>query len=182
LAEQLLPKENMVAYTQGLMDLGATLCTRSKPKCTICPLNNTCEAYKQKRVHLLPTPKPRKVIPEKYTTMLILQHGDKVMLEKRPSTGIWGGLWSFPETESAEDSTAVALNRFGMNTQTSKTLPILSHAFTHFKLLIKPQVLVLQNQKDLPKKVMQAEQVWLTIDEAINAGIPTPVRTILQRL
>ena len=176
LAEALLPAKDMVAYTQGLMDLGATLCTRSKPKCSVCPLNSTCEAYKQQCVHVLPTPKPRKVNPEKYTTMLILKHGDKVMLEKRPSAGIWGGLWSFPEVDCTDNASAMALNRFGIHALSSATLPILSHAFTHFKLHIQPHVLTVLGS---PKTVNDAGQKWLSIEEAVNAGIPTPVRKIL---
>ncbi len=101
LAESLLPKDEMIAYTQGLMDLGATVCTRSKPKCGSCPLNNSCEALRQNKVRSLPMPKPRKAIPEKDIAMLIVRCGNKVMLQKRPSSGIWGGLWSFPEVEIA---------------------------------------------------------------------------------
>jgi A/G-specific adenine glycosylase len=178
-AENLLPEQQMIAYTQGLMDLGATLCTRSKPKCDGCPLIETCEAYRQQRVHHLPTPKPRKVIPEKHTTMLILLHGNEVMLEKRPPTGIWGGLWSFPEAESNENYEDLAFNRFGISTQVTKPLPTLSHAFTHFKLHIQPQPLDVLTSNT---KVSEAGYLWLNIDDAIGAAIPTPVRKILQSL
>lgn len=178
-AENLLPEQQMIAYTQGLMDLGATLCTRSKPKCDSCPLINSCEAYKQQRVHQLPTPKPRKAIPEKHTTMLILLHGAEVMLEKRPSTGIWGGLWSFPEAENNENFEDLAFSRFGISTQVTKPLPTLSHAFTHFKLHIQPQPLVVLTSNT---KVSEAGYLWLNIDDAIGAAIPTPVRKILQSL
>ena len=128
-AENLLPEAQMIAYTQGLMDLGATLCTRSKPKCTACPLLDSCAAYKEQRVHQLPTPKPRKAIPEKNTTMLILMRGDEVMLEKRPPTGIWGGLWSFPELETDADYIHILQQRFGISVQAEAALPKLSHAF-----------------------------------------------------
>lgn len=178
-AEDLLPKQDMVAYTQGLMDLGATLCTRSKPKCDSCPLISTCEAHKQQRVHQLPTPKPRKAIPEKHTTMLILMRGDEVMLEKRPPTGIWGGLWSFPEVEDAEDCVDLAFTRFGISTQAAEALPRLSHAFTHFKLHIQPQPLVVLTSSS---KVSEAGYLWINIDDATGAAIPTPVRKILQTL
>lgn len=179
LAEQLLPKQGMVAYTQGLMDLGATLCTRSKPKCAACPLMNSCEAYKQQRVHALPTPKPRKVIPEKNTTMLIFLRGDEVMLEKRPATGIWGGLWSFPEIESGHDIATYAQNNFGISALAAKPLPMLSHAFTHFKLHIQPQPLQVLKQQTSAR---EAGQIWLNIEDAIGAAIPTPIRKILQSL
>lgn len=178
-AENLLPEAQMIAYTQGLMDLGATLCTRSKPKCVACPLLDSCEAYKQQRVHQLPTPKPRKVIPEKNTTMLILMRGDEVLLEKRPPTGIWGGLWSFPETEASENLAHIAYSRFGIPTEIAQGLPQFSHAFTHFKLHIKPQALtVLANSP----QVNEAGYLWLNFDDAIGAAIPTPVRKILQTL
>lgn len=198
-AENLLPEAQMIAYTQGLMDLGATICTRSKPKCTACPLIESCAAYKEQRVHQLPTPKPRKAIPEKNTTMLILMRGDEVMLEKRPPTGIWGGLWSFPETETIETEsleaeslenealenehkqhfTALTYSRFGITTEIAQVLPRLSHAFTHFKLHIQPQRLtVLANNA----QVNEAGYLWLNIDDAIDAAIPTPVRKILQSL
>ncbi|HSH54121.1 MAG TPA: A/G-specific adenine glycosylase [Methylotenera sp.] len=179
LAEELLPAQDMVAYTQGLMDLGATLCTRSKPKCNICPLNKTCEAHLQKRVHELPTPKPRKTIPEKHITMLILLRGDEVMLEKRPPSGIWGGLWSFPETDTDDDAVAVVLKRFGAHAQANQVLPQLSHAFTHFKLHIQPQPLQVVK---LTTQVREAGQVWLSLEDAIGAAIPTPIRKILQSL
>lgn len=179
LAEALLPKQDMVAYTQGLMDLGATLCTRSKPKCVACPIVNTCTAHQQQRVHELPTPKPRKTIPEKHTTMLILLHGDEVMLEKRPPTGIWGGLWSFPETEANLDIVTLVHERFGVSAEATKPLPTLSHTFTHFKLHIQPQPLqVLKRQPN----VCEPRQVWLSIEDAIGAAIPTPIRKILQTL
>ncbi|MDZ4142865.1 MAG: A/G-specific adenine glycosylase [Methylotenera sp.] len=179
LAENLLPAQDMVAYTQGLMDLGATLCTRSNPKCSICPLNNTCEAFKQQRVHALPTPKPRKAIPEKFTAMLILMHGDEVMLEKRPPTGIWGGLWSFPEVEANHDIEGFVHNQLGITVIADKPLPMLSHTFTHFKLHIQPQTLQVVK---LNPSTCEAGKIWLNIDDAIGAAIPTPVRKILLAL
>jgi A/G-specific adenine glycosylase len=179
LAESLLPKTDMVAYTQGLMDLGATLCSRSKPQCAQCPLVSTCQAYQQQRVSQLPTPKPRKTIPEKHTTMLILLQGNSVMLEKRPPSGIWGGLWSFPELESSDDYSAIAQQKFGVTVEPQKALSQLSHAFTHFKLHITPQPLLVTKQHS---KVSEAGRIWLSIEDAIGAAIPTPVRKILQLL
>lgn len=179
LAEQLLPQTDMVAYTQGLMDLGATLCTRSKPQCGLCPLNTSCAALQQQRVKQLPTPKPRKAIPEKYTTMLVLLEGDTVMLEKRPPTGIWGGLWSLPELELDADYTNIIQQRFGISAQSEAALPRLSHAFTHFKLHITPQPLAVIKRNSHASK---PGQVWMSIEDAISAAIPTPVRKILQSL
>ena len=179
LAEALLPQQDMVAYTQGLMDLGATLCSRSKPKCTGCPLMNTCAAYQQNRVGELPTAKPRKAIPEKYTTMLILQHGDEVLLEKRPPTGIWGGLWSFPETDAKLGFEAIVLNQFAIIAEATQPLPVLSHAFTHFKLHIQPQPMQVLT---VSPNISEPKYMWLSIDDAIGAAIPTPIRKILHSL
>jgi A/G-specific adenine glycosylase len=178
LAEQLLPKHGMIAYTQGLMDLGATLCTRSKPKCAACPLMRSCAAYQQQCVHKLPTPKPRKIMPEKHTTMLIFVQGDEVMLQKRPPTGIWGGLWSFPEVDVGDDIETLAQHHFGLMVTIGRPLATLSHAFTHFKLHIRPQPLRVLKQINM----RESGQLWLSIEEAVGAAIPTPVRKILQSL
>lgn len=176
LAEQLLPEQDMVAYTQGLMDLGATLCTRTRPQCYACPVAQTCKAYAENRVKDLPTPKPRKATPEKQTVMLILRRGDEIMLEKRPASGIWGGLWSFPEIEVGRDLESLVLTKLGMEVEAEKPLATLSHAFTHYKLHIQPQPLRVLKMKN---KVQETGQIWLSIDDAIGAAIPTPVRKLL---
>lgn len=189
LAEQLLPPTDMVAYTQGLMDLGATVCTRSKPKCSACPLQQNCLARLQNLTTQLPTPKPKKTILEKNTTMLILRQHDEVMLVKRPSSGIWGGLWSFPEFEETTspgqalnngylntDYEHSCLNQFGVSATAEQALPTFSHTFTHFKLHIKPQPLTVLKQSLQAK---ESAYVWLSIEEALGAAIPTPVRNIL---
>jgi A/G-specific adenine glycosylase len=153
-----------ITYTQGLMDLGATLCTRSKPNCERCPVSMSCQALAQNMTKKLPTPKPRKILPEKSTTMLVMINGDEVMLEKRPQTGIWGGLWSLPEVDVAP--------------RNAQLLPKLTHSFTHFKLHIQPQLLHTEKEH----QIMQPPTIWLNIDDAIGAAIPTPVRKILLNL
>jgi A/G-specific adenine glycosylase len=158
------PAKDAIAYTQGLMDLGATLCTRSKPNCAACPVNASCDALANNLVSLLPTPKPRKTIPEKSTTMLVHVNGNAVMLEKRPPVGIWGGLWSFPEVDDvASDS----------------PLSKLTHTFTHFKLHITPQLIYCNKTNP---QVNEVGKIWLSIDDAIGAAIPTPIRKILLQL
>ncbi len=179
IAERENPIENAIAYTQGLMDLGATLCTRTKPQCTACPVNASCEALAKNLVSILPTPKPRKIIPEKSTTMLLIINNKEILLEKRPQTGIWAGLWSLPEIDMHEIATEVAASRLGLEVETAEPLPIVNHAFTHFKLAITPQPLHLIKQTP---RVKQSNCIWLPIDEAISAAIPTPVRNILQIL
>ena len=168
-----------IAYTQGLMDLGATLCTRTKPKCAACPVNTSCTALKLDLIKTLPTPKPRKVLPEKSTTMLVIIHQNEVLLEKRPQTGIWGGLWSLPEIEMHEIASEVAQSRLGLEVETEEPLALINHAFTHFKLAITPQPLL------VIKQTLQAQapnMIWLPINDAISAAIPTPVRKILSKL
>ncbi len=176
LAEDAMPEENIVAYTQGLMDLGATLCTRTKPKCCECPLNKTCLALKQQRVSELPTPKPRKTTPEKQTTMLILLRGNEVMLEKRPPAGIWGGLWSLPEISAEANAEQSAALRYGIQAECSPVLKTLSHAFTHFRLHIRPQPMQVL---DIRPQAREAGITWLPLEDAIGAALPTPVRKIL---
>jgi A/G-specific adenine glycosylase len=153
------PQIEAIAYTQGLMDLGATLCTRTKPSCPACPVNTGCQAYANKEVHLLPTPKPRKTLPERETNMLIYMHNNDIMLEKRKNTGIWGGLWSFPEAEALQNN--------------GELLPKFTHTFTHFKLHIQPVLIKTTKQTNVPNTL------WIGLDEAIEAAIPTPVRKIL---
>ena len=177
LADDLMPTTQMVAYTQGLMDLGATLCSRSKPKCAVCPLMDSCGAYATNRVQALPTSKPRKIIPERNITMLILMRGHEVFLQKRPAMGIWGGLWSLPEVSEDEDFIQICQQRFGAVTTLAHALNTLSHAFTHFKLHIKPQTMQVLSASHHANEV--DDSAWLTIDDAIAAAIPTPVRKIL---
>jgi A/G-specific adenine glycosylase len=179
LAEDLLPATDMAAYTQGLMDLGATLCTRSRPRCSECPLKQTCGAYAANRVGQLPVFKPRKATPQKHTTMLILRRGNEVMLEKRPPSGIWGGLWSLPEVEPDIRPVDAAQQRYGVHAEALPVLPSLSHAFTHFKLDIKPQPMTVLR---IAPQAREAGLVWLELDDAIGAALPAPVRKILQSL
>lgn len=179
LAEDLLPQANMVAYTQGLMDLGAALCSRTKPKCSECPLNKTCLAFKQQRVNELPTSKPHKTIPEKQTTMLILRSGNEVMLEKRPPTGIWGGLWSLPEISAEENAERSAELRYGIQAECSPALKTLTHVFTHFRLHIRPQPMQVLH---IRPQAREAGLIWLPLEDAIGAALPTPIRKILLSL
>ncbi len=179
LAETLVPDQEMIAYTQGLMDLGATICTRSKPKCELCPLNVHCMALAKNQTKALPTPKPRKAIPQKQTTMLLLLNGNEVMLEKRPPTGIWGGLWSLPEISMQEIPSEVAMQRFGLEVESDEPLPSILHTFTHFKLEILPQPLQVIHRS---LQAIRPNTIWLNVEDAIGAALPTPVRNILLNL
>jgi A/G-specific adenine glycosylase len=180
-AEALLPQRNVAVYTQGLMDLGALICTRSKPQCPICPLQADCAAYQNKRVAQLPTPRPHKVLPEKHSTFLLLLNGSDILLEKRPGSGIWGGLWCPPQVDPGILSTATnpsiyCLQHFGTEIIHTLALSTFTHTFTHFKLHIAPILLQVINK---PKQIQESGMVWLDIENALQAAIPTPVSKLL---
>lgn len=179
LAEQLMPQADVSAYVQGLMDLGATVCTRSKPRCGECPLRDRCGALVQGKVSVLPAARPRKALPEKSVTMLLLLQGDEILLEKRPPSGIWGGLWSLPEIDAGSDAQATARERYGIETVVLPALPLLSHTFTHFRLHITPQPLRVTDRLPL---LQQDASIMLNREDAIGAALPTPVRKLLRQL
>jgi A/G-specific adenine glycosylase len=177
-AEALLPQRDIAAYIQAQMDLGAMLCTRNKPKCGKCPVSNDCVAYQSGRVSELPAPRMRRIVPERQTTFLLLMHGNDILLEKRPGSGIWGGLWCPPQF----DDEVVARDWFmrnGMVASHGKRLATFTHTFTHFKLNITPLKIQLARK---PLRAGQPGSVWLEVEEALRAAIPTPVRSILNEL
>ena len=178
-AESLLPSRSVDAYTQGLMDLGASVCTRSRPRCEVCPLHDVCVARRDNLISALPSPRPKKHLPEKATVMLILQREREVLLEKRPAPGIWGGLWSFPEIADLGDAACALRMRFGAEVVSEGTLPDVRHGFTHFALTITPALLRVTR---LEHRAHSPGYVWLTPADAISAAVPAPVREILRRL
>lgn len=178
-ANDVLPKKSIEAYTQGLMDLGATLCLRSRPLCLACPVEDSCVAKREGRIEELPSPRPKKTVPEKSTTMLIITLAGEVLLEKRPPTGVWAGMWCFPELVNGQSPRVVCRERFGLETKPLKPWSNLQHGFTHFKLSITPQPISVQ------KKLLRATEpgvMWLSIDDALAAAIPKPVRDLLRQL
>lgn len=179
LAESLVPARGNAAYIQGLMDLGATVCTTRNPQCAGCPVRPTCRAWAANRVAGLPAPRPRKVVPTRRTAMLVLRHGDEVMLERRPSVGVWGGLWCFPELARAEDAAASSAQRYGCETGRVTRLGVLRHGFTHFTLDITP---VVAEVRRLTPRAAQPGVVWLPVVEALGAAVPAPVRRLLRAL
>ena len=185
-AVALLPEQDVEAYTQGLMDLGATLCTRTKPSCPSCPLAQRCVALATSRVHQLPVRKPKKTVPEKHTAMLVITDRDHVLLEQRPDSGIWGGLLSLPEAgdlagseavreKSFEATVAHAIAPFGVPASCERLQPF-SHGFTHFKLHVSPYRIRLARRLDM---VGQASHVWYRTDKLLDAPLPAPVKKLL---
>jgi len=177
LAERLLPGRGIEAYTQGLMDLGATLCRRSNPDCRRCPVAATCVALREDRVAELPAPRKRKTVPTRTATWLVLLHQGQVLLERRPPKGIWGGLWAFPEPMGAPARFCRA--ELGCAIAPPRKLPPMQHGFTHFKLQIQP--LRCEVKKADPRAGTGA-RMWLDLGEAARAAVPAPVRALLERL
>jgi A/G-specific adenine glycosylase len=167
LAESELPRKNIEAYTQALMDLGAGVCTRTRPDCASCPLSATCSAYAQGKAEAYPQPRPRRPRPVRQTAMLLLLRAGEVLLEKRPPTGVWGGLWCFPEIAPGAEKPA------------GKRLPVLRHEFTHFTLDITPIVRTLDSASP---GAAEPGRIWLPLEEAIGAAVPAPVKKLLARL
>ena len=165
----------ITTYTQALMDMGSTVCTRSKPKCGECPVQNGCVAYQTQRVHELPMPRPRKAVPERHATFLLLMHGSDILLEKRPGSGIWGGLWCPPQFDD-EGAARDWFVRNGMDASHGERLDTFTHTFTHFKLHITPLKIQLSHK---PVRTAQPGSLWLDVGEALRAAIPAPVRKVL---
>ena len=178
-AEALLPEKNLVAYTQGLMDLGATVCTRRRPRCGECPVRAFCAALATDRVSALPTPKPRKALPQRRTMMLVLQRAGEILLEKRPPAGIWGGLWCFPEEDADADPVAACARRYGAKVAPGAMLPLVAHGFTHFRLDILPQTAQVQSW---PQRAEEPGRLWISPEDALQAALPAPVRGIVEQL
>jgi len=179
LADSLLPVADVEAYAQGLMDLGSGVCGRSRPRCGVCPVRIDCVAYRDSTTATLPASRPAKVRPARAVAMLVLKQRGQVFLEQRPPTGIWGGLWSLPELpEMPEDALAdTCRERFGARVLTAFAGPPLRHGFTHFTLTIRPWFVEVVADAD---RVADTSGRWFPIAEALRAGVPAPVRTLLE--
>lgn len=184
LAETLLPIQatdaDVSAYTQGLMDLGATLCVRGKPECARCPFAGDCVAHATGRQRELPGARPKKAVPTRRTWMLVLRDGASVLLERRPPSGIWGGLWSLPE---AADEAALAsrARQWGATAEPERLAP-LTHTFTHFKLDIEPRIVEFGGGALAACEARDEETAWVPLGEIEAYGVPAPVRKLLDAL
>jgi A/G-specific adenine glycosylase len=179
-AQQLTPSRRVADYNQAMMDLGATICTRSKPQCASCPVSADCLAYIQHRQDAFPQRKPRKILPVKQTTFLMVVH-DKlgILLERRPPAGIWGGLLAFPEFDSAQGARQWCESHLGDNQFQLDSWPVVRHTFSHFHLDITP---VLVQTRTLANRVMQApDWVWHK-SGTLRGGLAAPVQRLLNQL
>lgn len=180
LAEANTPAQRTGDYTQAIMDLGATLCTRSKPRCDDCPVNGDCHARAEGRISEFPGRKPRKKLPLKAVVMPVVVNGrGEVLLQKRPPVGIWGGLWSLPEcTDEAE----FARWRAEYLTADDKgdALEPIKHGFSHYQLLIQPHYIALQGAS---RRVADAGgMAWQPLTQLEQLGLPAPIRKLLSEI
>ena len=180
LSEKLLPNKRNADYTQATMDFGATLCTRSKPRCMECPLNESCTAYRENRVSELPQKKPAKKIPTRHTLMVVLVNSEnEVLLSRRPAKGVWSGMWSLPEVTQPDEAHALVQQKTNSTTAHIE-LPQFQHTFSHYHLMIKPFL-----WRDLKAKHRIAEDDsarWHPLSDLNSVGLPAPVKKLLESL
>jgi len=183
IAESLTPENRVEDYTQAIMDIGATVCIRGKPQCEVCPLTTLCAARKLGIEKTLPHPKPKKKLPIRQATFLVLRHEKSVLLKKRPPTGIWGGLWSLPELPDFLSHDAIhnyCQQHFKLSPQQVEMGQPFRHTFSHFHLDMLP-VFVTVIKK--PTKIMEDDQqIWYNLSKSQAVGLPAPVKKLLRNL
>jgi A/G-specific adenine glycosylase len=182
LAEACTPDRDVGDYTQAIMDLGATLCTRSRPACTLCPMNLTCVAAREGRQAELPGKKRRRHRPSREATLLIAQSGADasaaVFVQRRPAAGLWGGLWSPPQFENEAAAMAWCVREIGDAESSSEAMTPIEHAFTHFDLRLKP----LRVRCRPHAGIREGEQLWYALESPPKIGLPQPIKQLFERL
>lgn len=180
-AGALSPHERVDDYTQAIMDLGATLCTRSKPDCALCPLQSECYAYEHQLQAQLPVPKPKRKLPEKEIWLAKISNSEgQLLLEKRPPNGIWGGLYSLPEYAielSLEQLNHAIQADINMELETVRRLPPFSHTFSHYKLHLHPVEII--TQASITEVNDQHSRRWVSPDSLSTLGFPAPIKKFL---
>lgn len=180
LAEQELPADGIETYTQGLMDLGATLCSRARPRCPECPVAESCVARAHDRIAELPAPRPAKARPVRHATVAIVRDDrGSLLLEARPPSGIWGGLLSLPEFDAAADDRqlcAAIAARFALDVELGARLPDLRHEFSHYSLVMHPRVAAVRKAIGAASAAAQ----WLAPAAVRDAALPAPVKRLLE--
>jgi A/G-specific adenine glycosylase len=181
LAERCTPPEHIAEYTQAIMDLGATVCVRRQPLCMRCPLARGCLARRTGRQHELPAPRRPRLRPQRRVFMVLaLEDSGRVRLERRPESGVWGGLWCLPEFTTASAATAFVRNTLGVCASAPRPLATLEHAFTHFDLSITP--LLVRCEGSRAPLVEEGGGLWYNPREPARIGLPAPVSALLARL
>lgn len=185
LAEQYTPSDRIADYTQAIMDIGATLCTRGTPRCPECPLQQYCAANLQGIANTLPKKKTTTILPVRQVTMLILlKNNNRVLLEKRAATGVWSGLWSLPEiigTPSPDEIKKICRQRFSHTASDIVMQENFRHTLSHFHLNIIPAFITIKEDKR--KIMMEAnQQIWYNLQQPDVVGLPAPVKKLLMRI
>lgn len=178
-AEQHTPFERVADYTQAIMDLGATLCTRSSPRCSQCPLQTGCIAHARASETDFPGRKPKTKRPQKDTVMVLALRDNAVYLERRPPAGIWGGLWSLPELASTADMSDWLQSQLNAEAATVETWPMLRHSFSHYDLDIAPLAVRLAGSSST---VVERSGTWYPLDQPLKVGLAAPVSKLLAQL
>lgn len=180
LADHFTPLDHAADYTQAIMDLGATCCTRHKPRCQECPLHPKCYASINDLQQSLPEKKPKKTLPTKTVHVMVLQsHCGHLLLQERPLKGIWSGLWSFPEFDDSKAVVAFARDSLAIKRTSFKTLPLIKHTFSHYHLHLIPQHLMLTKPINLKKHKTFA---WINEKTIKERGLPAPIQTLIREL
>ena len=181
LAEDLTPAHRTAQYNQAMMDLGATRCIRRNPHCQDCPVADGCQAYASGRQHDYPGKKPKKVLPEKRVRMLLVRDSaGAVLLERRPPSGVWGGLWCLPETEVGDDPLNWCADRLQQAADIGRTLVSRRHTFSHFHLDIEPIEILLKRPGC---GILEGgRQLWYNPRRPENVGLAAPVVRLLKEI
>jgi len=185
LAEAHTPRRHVAAYTQAVMDLGATVCTRTRPRCGDCPVARRCRARLEGRAHALPARRRRRERPVRATRFLIVRDArGRVLLERRAPAGVWGGLWAFPEGEPGTEPAAWCRRRLGREPARLARLPVVRHGFTHFELHIEPVLVDLDGRGAGAESLIMegAPARWYDPAAPERLGLAAPVQALLEGL
>jgi A/G-specific adenine glycosylase len=180
-AEAHTPTQRAHHYNQAMMDMGATVCTRTKPACLLCPVQAACVGLAEGNPLAYPVKKASKTAPEKSTCLLVMMNDEgDVLLEQRPAAGIWGGLWSFPEASAADESSLQEIleNNWGWRKPTLQPLPERWHTFSHFRLRMQPMLITGTMSTQVAERVWR----WCKLDDLPALGLPAPIKQLLQEL
>lgn len=184
-AERRLPEKRGADYSQAVMDLGALVCKRRKPDCAACPVAEDCVARTRGLVDAIPAPRPKKDVPARILHMLIIRDSDgRVLLQRRPPDGIWGGLWSLPEGNSRETARESAGLNGDVQDKLFRDLPELEHRLTHLRLHIRPALVTLPPGSAIECSNVRenSDTAWASAHEREQLGLPRPVDTLLKNL